>query len=322
MNALMQWIQSVSLALILVILGSSEAWAQRQSIDETRQVSPNEKIRLEVMRGEVRIRTNTQNIFSVNGLLDEDATGFDLESSNGFSEFIVRMPRRVSGGLFTDGSELEISVPVNSDIEFTGVNVNVDVQGVQGGARIRTVNGAINAADLGTFVDLNTVNGAINSVNNSGRVEITTVNGSVDERGSSGRVSIEAVNGRIDVDSAAEIVALQVVNGRIRGRVQSVQELDLETVNGGIELDLTGSPAPRVSGSTVSGHIELDFDANVNARFSLRSNTGARLVNQLTDDEPSRDRFGPSRRLDFTMGDGIGDVRLTSISGRLELRRR
>lgn len=320
MNALLQWIQAVSLALILIILGSSEALAQRQSIDETRQVTPNEKIRLEVMRGDVQIRTNTQNIFSVSGMLDEDATGFELESGNGFSEFIVRMPRRVSGGMFSDGSELEISVPVNSDIEFTGVNVSVDVQGVQGGARIRTVNGTIDAADLGTFVNLNTVNGAINSRNNSGRVEITTVNGSVDEQGSSGRMSIEAVNGRIDVDSMADIVALQVVNGRVRGQVGAVQELDLGTVNGGIDLDLSGSTAPRISGSTVSGHIELVFDPDVNARFSLRSNAGARLVNRLSNDEPSRDRFGPSRRLDFTMGDGSGDVRLTSVSGRLELR--
>ena len=322
MNAFLQWIQAVSLVLILILLGVSEASAQRQAIDETRQVTPNEKVRLQVMRGEVRIRTNTQNIFSVSGMLDEDATGFELDSSNGFSEFIVRMPRRVSGGMFNDGSELEISVPVNSDIEFSGVNVNVDVQGVQGGARIRTVNGAVNATNLGTFVDLNTVNGAIRSFGNSGRVEITTVNGAVEEQGSVGRVSIEAVNGRIDVDSAADIVSLQVVNGQVRGRVRSVQELDLETVNGGIELELIGSPAPRIRRSTASGHIDLDFDTNVNARFSLRSNAGARLVNRLTDDEPTRDRFGPSRRLDFTMGDGSGDVRLTSVSGRLELRER
>ena len=319
MKTLLTFIQAAALIVLITALSMVEPIAQQVSIDEMREVSTNEKIRIDVMRGDITITTNTDNQFTVRGMLDEDAEGFELDSARGFTDFRVQMPRRLNGRSNSRGSELVFTVPVNSDIEFTGVNVEVSVDGVQGGSRIRTVNGPIDARNLANFVELDTVNGEITTIDNRGRVTITTVNGEIEERGTIGRLMAQAVNGEINVDSLAEIVALNVVNGRIRGRVQSVQELEIETVNGSIELQLPDSQAPRVSGSSVSGSMVLGFDANVDARFTLRSNAGGSIRNGLTDDEPVRGSFGPSRRLEFTTGNGEGDVTLTSLSGRLEV---
>jgi len=320
MKNLFAFIQAAALIILITALSMVEAVAQQTPIDETRDVAANEKIRIEVMRGDVTITTNTDNRFTVRGLLDEDAEGFELESSRGFTDFRVQMPRRINGSWNSDGSELAISVPVNSDIEFTGVNVEVNIDGVQGGSRIRTVNGPIDARNLANFVELDTVNGEIISIDNQGRVSITTVNGEIEERNTVGRLAAQAVNGQIDTDSQAEIVALNVVNGEIRGRLQGVLELEIETVNGSIELQLPDTRTPRVSGSSVSGAMVLGFDADVDARFTLRNSVGGSIRNGLTDDEPERGGFGPSRRLEFTTGAGEGDVTLTSLSGRLEVR--
>jgi hypothetical protein len=321
MRVITGWMQTAWWVTLGMALTLNVALAQ-EAINESRQVSPNEKIRLDVMRGNVSIRTHNENVLVVRGTLDEDAEGYELETANGFTAFTVTMPRRLSMGLRQrKGSELEILVPVNSDVEFSGVNVDVDANGVQGGARLKTVNGAIRATNLAGFVTLDTVNGPIASSANAGRIEINTVNGEIDERRSSGRLSMKAVNGRLSVDSIAETVSLIVVNGRISGRLQGVRELDMESVNGSISLQLTDSRSPRLAGSTVNGGIELSFDDDVSARFSLRSNSGGNIVNRLSSDEATRPSSGQGRRLEFSSGDGAGDVTLTSLNGRLELRR-
>lgn len=310
------------LASALLIAGVQQANAQdREVIDEARLVSANERITLDVMRGEVIIRAGDDNTFRVVGELDEDAEGFELESDNGFTRFIVRMPRNMRGwnNNRNEGSDLEITVPANSEIEFSGVNVSVDIADVSGGARVTTVNGEISASGLSEFVFLKTVNGGIRSENNRGVVTIETVNGEVRDEGSQGRLSVEAVNGELDIVSLAQEVTLGVVNGRIDAELSGTQSLDFNGVNGEISIRLSDSVSPRVRGSSVSGEIELAVDNNIEARFDLQTNVGSRLENELTSDEARRPQFGPGRNLQFSTGEGSGSVDISTVSGAINL---
>ena len=295
----------------------------RQPIDEARLVSPNERVTLDVMRGEVRIRPGDDNTLRIRGVLDELAEGFELDSNNGFTQFTVVMPRnfRGRGGDRDEGSELEIIVPAGSDVQFSGVNVDVDIADIEGGAQITTVNGAITASGLREFIQLNTVNGSIDSLNNQGRLEIETVNGEVSDRGSEGRMSLRAVNGEIDVDSRAEEIQLSVVNGEINATLAGTQSLEVSGVNGSIDIRLGESLRPRVRGSSVSGEISLGLDPAVDARFNLQSNVGRRIENELSDDEAQRPQFGPGRSLRFMTGEGSGTVDITTVSGEIRLLR-
>lgn len=312
----------IMLSATVLIAGLQQANAQdRQTVDETRLVSPNERITLEVMRGDVVIRAGNDNTFRVSGLLDEQAEGYELESSNGFTRFEVRMPRSMRGWNNNrgDGSELEITVPVYSEVEFAGVNVSVDIAGVLGGARVTTVNGDIRATGVGQFVHLKTVNGGIRSENNRGVVNIETVNGEVRDDGSEGRLSIEAVNGELNIVSSAEEVKLSVVNGEIDAELRGTQALDFGGVNGEISITLRDSASPRVRGSSVSGEIELSVDSNTDARFNLQTNVGSRIENELTSDEARRPQYGPGRNLQFSTGQGTGSIDIGTVSGAINL---
>jgi hypothetical protein len=316
---------NLAVRLLMLVAAMSVTGAlraqDRQVIDETRLVSANERITLDVMRGQATIRAGNDNTFSVKGLLDEQAEGFELESNNGFTRFIVRMPRSSRGwnSRRGDGSELEITVPANSEVEFSGVNIGVDIAGVLGGARITTVNGEISARGLGEQVHLKTVNGAISSENNRGRINIETVNGEVSDRGSEGRLSAEAVNGELRIDSRAEEVRLGVVNGQIEAELSGTQSLEFNGVNGEITISLRDSMAPRVRGGSVSGRIELSVDRDIDARFNLQTNVGSRLENELTSDEARRPQFGPGRSLQFSTGQGSGAVDISTVSGAINL---
>jgi hypothetical protein len=104
----------------------------------------------------------------------------------------------------------------------------------------RTVNGKVEANNLGADVDAQTVNGSIN-VSTAGLARAQTVNG-----------SITAVMGRADWQDG----------------------LEFKTVNGGIDLSLPASVSARVEARTLNGEITSDFPLTVTGTFSRRRLSG------------------------------------------------
>lgn len=116
-------------------------------------------------------------------------------------------------------------------VDFT-VRVPAGVQFVG-----RTVNGGIDAANLGGDVEASTVNGSIH-VATSGYAQATTVNGSI-------------------------VASL--------GRAAWSDALEFRTVNGGITLDLPANLSAEVRAKTVNGDITTDFPLLVTGRLGPRS---------------------------------------------------
>ncbi|HEX5792708.1 MAG TPA: DUF4097 family beta strand repeat-containing protein [Rheinheimera sp.] len=307
----------------LVLLGVSQlAFADpREVVNENRAVSANEKIYIEVMSGEIKINAVSGNSFSVSGKLDEKATGFTLDSKDGFTRFEMTMPRQVNYNWKdnVNAAELSFEVPVGSSVEFKGVNGNVTVHGIHGSSQIGTVNGDITATDLRNEVALNTVNGEIKLKGGMGNVELSSVNGKIDDEGSSGRLSYDVVNGDIKAKSSAEEISVSTVNGDAELELNGTKQLKLSTVNGELDAKLRGVSSPRISGSSVSGDIELKLDSNISARFDIKASAGGDINNKLTSDKASKAKYGPARSLQFSTGNGDGSVDLSTVSGDIEL---
>ncbi|MDP5148889.1 DUF4097 family beta strand repeat-containing protein [Rheinheimera baltica] len=312
----------VALTALMLLNISLPAFADsRETVDESRNVAGNEKIYLEVMSGEIAIKAVNSNQFKIVGKLDEKATGYTLESADGFTRFEMTMPRQVNyrGNEKSNAADLRIEVPIGSSIEFKGVNSDVSLSGITGGSNIGTVNGTIAAVELANLVQLSTVNGEINSKDISGQISLSSVNGKITDVGSSGRLEYSVVNGEIKARTSAEEVTVSTVNGDAKLKMTSTKQLKLSTVNGEIEAELANSVSPRVSGSSVSGDIELKLDTNVSARFDIKASAGGSIDNKLSDDKASKAKYGPARSLQFTLGSGDGSVELSTVSGDVEL---
>lgn len=104
----------------------------------------------------------------------------------------------------------------------------------------RTVNGDVNADNLGADASVSTVNGSVN-VSAAGHVEASTVNGSI-------RASM--------------------------GRADWTGEAQFSTVNGGITLTLPDGVSTEVRAETVNGDLETDFPLTVSGRFGPRRMRG------------------------------------------------
>jgi hypothetical protein len=104
-----------------------------------------------------------------------------------------------------------------------------------------------------------------------------TVNGSVDAQDLGGDVEARTVNGGIKASTKGPVDA-QTVNGSINasvGRSNGTAPLHFKTVNGGISVDLPEGASADVRASTVNGEIETDFPLTVKGRFSGKSLSGA-----------------------------------------------
>lgn len=118
-----------------------------------------------------------------------------------------------------------------------------------------------------------------------------TVNGSVVARGVSGELDVETVNGNIQLTSSGRTAA-KTVNGSIVAELPQGMgdDLSLKTVNGTLRVELPSSVDADVSATTVNGAIESGFPLNVSRRV-----VGGQASGQLG-------RGGPALDLDTVNG--------------------
>ena len=156
--------------------------------------------------------------------------------------FTVRVPAGVRLSAGTVNGEMRVR-DLSSDVRASTVNGRVEVQNVGGEVRATTVNGAVDVTTRNGPVDATTVNGSVKvrmtALNRDGDMRFHTVNGDVIVETPSSldaRVSLSTLHGSISSDYPVQL------SGRFGPRRASGtigrggREIDMETVNGDIEL--------------------------------------------------------------------------------------
>jgi len=133
----------------------------------------------------------------------------------------------------------------------------------------------------GVRVDVNTVNGALEVTGVTTEVRARTVNGSITARSAGGPVRASTVNGSINVSM---------------GSVRSSEDLEYETVNGAITIELPASFGAQLELSTVNGRVTTEFPVTVSGTLS-------------------------PKRLRGTVGDGSTRLRASTVNGSVTLRK-
>lgn len=132
------------------------------------------------------------------------------------------------------------------------------------------------------------------------RVGVSTVNGRIGVAGATSQVEANTVNGSIDVATSGGPVNAQTVNGSVRatmGKFALTQDLTFTTVNGSVSAEFTGDLDADVELSTVNGRFRTDYPVTVSGRLDPRN-------------------------LRATIGKGGPQVKMSTVNGSVELRRR
>lgn len=131
------------------------------------------------------------------------------------------------------------------------------------------------------------------------RVDVSTVNGGLEVSGVTTDVRANTVNGSITARSAGGPVRAKTVNGSINvsmGSLGRADDLEYETVNGAITIELPASFGAQLELSTVNGKVTTDFPITISGTLS-------------------------PRRIRGTVGNGETRLRASTVNGSVTLRK-
>lgn len=121
-------------------------------------------------------------------------------------------------------------------------------------------------------LDLETKNGGVSIENFGGRVRFKTLNGGVELADLSGDVIGRTTNGGLSI--------------HLTGSEWEGQGLDVETINGGVEIQVPRDYSAELEMGTVNGHIEVNFPIMIEGRLNRRLKTtlgdGGKLIRAVT----------------------------------------
>jgi hypothetical protein len=133
------------------------------------------------------------------------------------------------------------------------------------------------------------------------KVGAGSVNGGVTVEGATSEVKVGTVNGSVEATSSGGPVEASTVNGSVfvrMGRLTGTEDLNYSTVNGSIQVEFDGGLTDAdIEMSTVNGRFETNFPLTLQGRVN-------------------------PRHLRTRIGNGGRRIKLTTVNGNVELRRR
>lgn len=269
-----------------------------EDIDLVKSAALNGLVKIDSVRGDVRIVGWDKAQISIVGELDDLAKELVFNIDGDRTHIKVEMPRgRFNWG---DGSNLDIRVPKESRVDFSGVSTDIVADNITGGLRITSVSGDVRAKDLQGHLTLSTVSGGIIIVNSEGRLRSSSVSGDVDVLSHSGQAELKTVSGDVEI------------------QIEDNERLGVKSISGEIDVisDLLREAIIEIS--SVSGDVDLELKGEIDANFDINAGMSGSIDNDLTDVEVSKTRIG-RETLKMMLGDGSGQVRIKTVSADINI---
>lgn len=128
--------------------------------------------------------------------------------------------------------------------------------------------------------------------------DVKLINGSLDVSGVEGEVRASCINGKLEAENLAGPSHLSTINGLLEARFAALpsSRVELNSVNGELELTIPSDSKANIDASTVSGTIDNDFGLHENKHHYV------------------------GRDLRGELGGGGTDIELKNVNGRIDVR--
>ena len=232
------------------------------------------KLKVALVRGQVDIvghdePTTRVEVHSVSGKdlrVSVDGDSLEIDHPQLRWDNFIEVFRGFRGSARADVS---ILVPRDVALRFGIVSSTGLISGIHGDATLSTVNGDLTIEGHVGDITVNTVNGEVVVQNHTGRIAAHTVNGDITASGEINRFSADGVSSNIflDIEGSVDNIQVNTVNGDVTARLHNSEGADyhINTVNGRINLDDTEVSGVRGSYAGKYGSLDehfLDFRAN------------------------------------------------------------
>jgi DUF4097 and DUF4098 domain-containing protein YvlB len=271
--------------------------------------TPNARISVSNVKGQVTITAWDRNQVQVTGTLGEGAAPLAIQGSDGDLEIKVRPKGDGSHGWFNwhgDNSmgdtNLELHVPKGASLDVDVVSAPLGIDGMDGGD-----------------ISVNSVSGRVRIDARTPDLSVESVSGTVQQSGHAERADLQTVSGDILAPALGSQADLQTVSGRIQATGGPWRKFNLSTVSGDVQLNGGVAGHGSVDIDSMSGDVQIlvpgDLSASIHASsFSgdLRSDFGQAVEHD----------HGPGSELNAEVGGGNGRIHVETFSGDLRIRRK
>ena len=308
--------------IVLFSVLSVSAYAEGDAVDETKDAEADGYVDISVVRGSVRLKGWDQSSIRVVGTLDEETKAFIFEVDGDETSIEVKINDRDHGWFSSvEGADLTIYVPAASQIEFGGVSTDFDARGLTGSIEIGLVSGDTYLEGGASRITVQTVSGEIELHDGTGRVRVNSVSGDIESYTTTGDSRYSTVSGNIFIVDGGENLSLESISGDIEVTTKLLSAVGGHSVSGDISVSGDPGSGAIIEFDSVSGDIRLMLGGDINARFDLETGSGS-IRNRISDDESRSSKYLQDETLRFTIGDGEGQVTLSTHSGDIALGRR
>ena len=283
-----------------LMLSASAAAAQSfdrpQRIDTTLTLDRNGTVSVSIYSGHVNVVGTSGSSVRIRGTSERD----ELDIRNRAGSISVSLePDRGHGGR----AELELSVPVGTNVILEAFSAPLSVRGVKGEAKLETLSGSLEIDDAVGTVSAEAVSGNITIGKVDGDVRAESVSGSLSLSDVEGNIATETVSGRISI---------------LRAKSKSARA---ETVSGSIGYSGSIEPTGNYVFKTHSGRLTLGIPADAGATVGLQTFSGTVDSEFPVTMETGITRNGYESKFEFRVGNGRARVILETFNGNIIIQR-
>ncbi len=266
-----------------------------KGIEERRALDGNAALSVRNTAGSIKVEAWDKSELELTGRLGDGVERLEIAGSSTNMKIDVRLKHGLRPS-YTD-TLLVLRVPAGVNLTLEGTSADLLVSGVKGKLTARTVSGDVGLNVESAEVSAQTVSGDVHlDAPKATHTSVSTVSGGTQINGPSGTLHADSVSGDIDLNGG------------------SFTQLDLKSVSGDVQVRAATTADAEVKAESLSGDVRFNATRDLNAKVALKSFSGDKHC-ELDAARPLSD----GKRMIYTLGEGKGQISLTSFSGNVVL---
>ncbi len=289
----------ITYSALALAMAASMAQAAPREFAEQRPLNAEARLSVRNVAGVIQVEAWDKSSLDIAAQLADNVEKLDITGGPGDLRLEVKTKKSDRYGPYDD-TQLHLRVPAGVALTLDGTSADLVVRGLKGALVARTVSGDVQIEVNSKLVNAQTVSGDL-TVRAPFAVDtkVSTVSGDADVEGPSGALSAESVSGDVRVEGG------------------SFSRLELKSVSGDVDIHAAAAPDAVVKAESLSGDVRFDAPAALSAEVTLKTFSGEKRCD-FEGVSPTSD----GKRTVLRLGEGRGNVVLTSFSGDVSLSKR
>jgi DUF4097 and DUF4098 domain-containing protein YvlB len=286
-------------ALLMLLAGTAASASNDRIFDRQLPASPRGVVEIANVSGNIEVSGWDRSEVNVHAVLEGDVERVEVSSEGGHTSIKVLQPHASGHG---GEARLQVKIPKDSELDVSAVSADVTTSGVLGVQRLSTVSGNAAAEVTGADVELKTV---------SGNVQLKG-------HGQPARLRVSTVSGDLHLEHGGGDVEASTVNGELIASLDGAHSVRARSTSGELRFEGTLAHGATLEATSVSGNLNVRAGADGGYAYEVSSFSGD--ISDCFNAAPERtSKYGPGTRLEGSRGEGMGHVRLKTMSGNVRL---